>query len=811
MSTPNESSPVTLDDIMQAITTLSNDLHATKLRVAELTTSKQPRMEDRPRQPGWRPPPSRTTPPAFDPAPRMRVDAPRFSGMINDGAVQVLLDGGSTHNFIHPDVAERLALSLHPVSPFRVYVGNGDSLRCTYSCPQTPLSLQGHCFNVDLYLLEIHGQDVVLGVQWLQTLGKVAHDYSQMTMEFSWKGGTVTLRGDQPHPRPLSYSQFCTLVATAGAGEVFELLLSDAQPPSSTTGDIVFPGDLPEPICLVLEHHTAVFGLPPGYAAIAAPLTDLLKKDGFVWGPAADDAFARLKLAMTTAPVLHLPDFSLPFYVETDASSTGIGAVLMQRGHPLAFFSKKLGPKRQAASTYHKELYAIVEAIQKWRQYLLGREFIIRTNQRSLKELLSQVVQTPEQQLYVRKLMGFKFRIEYKTGATNKAADALSRQTDEDDAAGFFMALAQPVPHLLRDLQRENETLPDLLALHREVTRRVASAEFSVHNGLLYYKTRLYISPTSPLRDILLTEFHATPTSGHQGAERTFRRIAQTEVLNRSLEQYLRAFTSERPRQWSRFLPWAELALNCSHHEGLRASPFQALYGRPPPSVFPTLSVRAKAAEVETLLRERAELLADLRANLIKMQQRMRSQANQHRRDVSFAVGDLVLLKLRPYRQHSVARPLSSKLARRYYGPFEVLERIDAVAYRLRLLEGCRIHDVFHVSLLKPFVARDGSTPTATLPADFFKGQPVSFPVVAISSRTVLVDGELQEQWLVRWTDGTDADATWEPVKDLVQHYPDLRLEDKVALESGGVDTGLDDQGIEHGDNEVPRRPRRLI
>ena len=143
------------------------------------------------------------------------------------------------------------------------------------------------------------------------------------------------------------------------------------------------------------------------YAMIAAPLTDLLKKDSFVWTDAATAAFNVLKTAMTTAPVLRLPDFSLPFCIETDALETGIGAVLLQSDHPLAFFSKKLGPRRKVASTYHKELYAIVEAVQKWRQYLLGREFIIRTDQKSLKELLQQVVQTPDQHLYVRKLMGF--------------------------------------------------------------------------------------------------------------------------------------------------------------------------------------------------------------------------------------------------------------------------------------------------------------------------------------------------------------------------------------------------------------------
>ena len=152
------------------------------------------------------------------------------------------------------------------------------------------------------------------------------------------------------------------------------------------------------------------------YALIAAPLTGLLKKDSFVWSPAAEQSFVDIKTAMTSAPVLRLPDFSRQFCVETDACDFGVGAVLLQDNHPLSFFSKNLGPRRRVASTYHKELYAVVEAVQQWRQYLLGREFIIRTDQKSLKELLQQVVQTTDQHLYVRKLMGYKFVIEYKKG-----------------------------------------------------------------------------------------------------------------------------------------------------------------------------------------------------------------------------------------------------------------------------------------------------------------------------------------------------------------------------------------------------------
>ncbi|XP_041995688.1 uncharacterized mitochondrial protein AtMg00860-like [Salvia splendens] len=81
------------------------------------------------------------------------------------------------------------------------------------------------------------------------------------------------------------------------------------------------------------------------YSIIVSPLIELLKKDGFVWSDGAKQSFEALKAAMCSTPVLRLPNFEVPFVVETDASDLGIGAVLLQDGHPLAYFSKKLGPR----------------------------------------------------------------------------------------------------------------------------------------------------------------------------------------------------------------------------------------------------------------------------------------------------------------------------------------------------------------------------------------------------------------------------------------------------------------------------------
>ena len=125
-----------------------------------------------------------------------------------------------------------------------------------------------------------------------------------------------------------------------------------------------------------------------GYGDITAPLTKLLQKNSFKWDEEATLAFENLKLAMTTIPVLALPDWSLPFMVETNASGSGLGAVLSQNGHLIAFFSQKLSPRAQSKSIYERELMAVVLSVQKWRHYLLERKFTIMSDQKALKFLL---------------------------------------------------------------------------------------------------------------------------------------------------------------------------------------------------------------------------------------------------------------------------------------------------------------------------------------------------------------------------------------------------------------------------------------
>lgn len=119
-------------------------------------------------------------------------------------------------------------------------------------------------------------------------------------------------------------------------------------------------------------------------------LTRVMTHEPFKWSSTAQTTFDTLKAALTMTLVLLLPDFTLPFTLETDASGVRMGTVLSKNGHPIAFFGKKFSPKLLRASTYVQELFAITITIKKWRHYLLGHHFTIIIDHRSLKELLTQ-------------------------------------------------------------------------------------------------------------------------------------------------------------------------------------------------------------------------------------------------------------------------------------------------------------------------------------------------------------------------------------------------------------------------------------
>nr|GEV56887.1 reverse transcriptase domain-containing protein [Tanacetum cinerariifolium] len=218
-----------------------------------------------------------------------------------------------------------------------------------------------------------------------------------------------------------------------------------------------------------------------------------------------------------------------------------------------------------------------------------------------------------------------------------------------------------------------------------------------------------------------------------------------------------------------------------SYHSSIKMSPFQALYGRMPLTVVPYPPGASKVAVAEDSLMERDELLRQLKSNLLAAKEHMELKANKRRREVEFQVGDMVLVKLQRYRQLTLAKRLSNKLAKRYYGPYEMVERIGKVAYRLALPATSKIHPVFQVSILKAFLGK-GDEAVTELPEEVQDGRPREHPVAVYDSREVLQNGKAIRQVLVQWDNGSPEEATWECLSDFQNAYPDYNLEDMVVF-----------------------------
>lgn len=653
------------------------------------------------------------------------------------------------------------------------------------------------------------------------------------------------------------------------------------------------------------------------FGVISRPLTDMLKKGVvFSWTSIVATAFATLKHALLSAPVLILADFSKRFVVETDASATGIGAVLMQQGHPVAYLSKALCARNMGLSAYEKECLALLLAVDHWRPYLQHAEFTICTDQRSLLHLTDQRLNTPIQQRAFTKMLGLQFQIQYKQGVSNRAADALSRRAHPpvDD----LLALSVCRPAWLEAIAHSYHNDPDTQHL---LTRLVAGdkdlADYSLTDGIICYQGRIWLGANHDSQWQLIRALHDSAVGGHSGFHATYHRVrrlfawtglkelvrkfvrecltcqqakterapptgllqplpipaqawavvsldfieglprsanhdtilvvvdkftkyshfiplhhpftsltvakaymthvyklhglpqaiisdrdriftstlwqelfklsktelrlsssyhpqtdGQTERVNQCLEAYLRCSVHACPRNWFHWLHLAEYWYNTSFHSSLGTTPFQALYGHLPREFGLPQPDACRAPDLASWLREREIMRSLLHQQLLRAQQRMKHQADKHRVERSFNVGDAVFLRIQPYIQTSVAERVNQKLPFRYFGPYTVLQRVGSLAYKLDLPKGAKIHDVVHVSQLKKVVSAD--TPVSPdLPTEISVLQDTAVPLVVLGRKWVCQGSVLRSWVLICWEGLPVTMATWEDENLLRRQHPD--------------------------------------
>jgi len=209
----------------------------------------------------------------------------------------------------------------------------------------------------------------------------------------------------------------------------------------------------------------------------------------------------------------------------------------------------------------------------------------------------------------------------------------------------------------------------------------------------------------------------------------------QTEIVNKALQQYLRCFVHQQPKQWGKYLPWIEWHYNTTTHDSTGFSPFQVVFGKPPPTLQQYVEGSSTTEAVQSELMTRDAILHKLKQKLRKAQETMKEFADKRRIPYPFKMGDLVFVKLQPHRQVYVAGHRVNKLAKRYYGPFQILCSIGDVAFQLALPATSRIHPVFHASQLKPCFGE--TLPSLDLPPTSINNQPILVPTAIVAHQTV--------------------------------------------------------------------------
>jgi hypothetical protein len=582
--------------------------------------------------------------------------------------------------------------------------------------------------------------------------------------------------------------------------------------------------------------------------------------------------------------------------------------VLQQDGHPIAYISKPLSLCNQGLTVYEKEYLAILLAVDSWRHYLLQAEFFIHTDHQSLIHLNEQRLHTAWQQKVFSRLLGLQYKILYRKGLDNGAADALSRRTHHAQLMAISSVKHQWLEAVVLSYQ-DNVVATKLLS--QLATQPDSVPRYSLLQGVIHYRDRVWLGSSKTIQQQVLEAFHSSPVGGHSGAPATYCRLkrffywpgmkedvwafvrhcsvclqakpdharypgllqplpvpsssweiismdfieglpvsnsanailvvvdkfskfahfialkhpftaqsvaqlfldnvfrlhglpksiisdrdkiftstfwktlfkatgttlclsssyhpqtdGQTERVNQCLETFLRCFVHSCPTQWRKWLTLAEYWYNTSFHSSLGQSPFEVLYGCTPRHMGLDLDSMTPVPELHSWLSNRALMQDVIRQHLLRAQDRMKRQADKGRSEREFSVGDKVFLKLQPYVQSSLMRRANNKLSFRFFGPFTVIEKLGAVAYKLDLPSSSAIHPVFHVSQLK--LSPGDQQVSSVLPPDM---QAFQVPVRVLQRRWS--DGDhAAEQGLIQWSNSPPELATWEPLAPLRQQFP---------------------------------------
>ncbi|GJY49732.1 putative reverse transcriptase domain-containing protein, partial [Tanacetum coccineum] len=434
------------------------------------------------------------------------------------------------------------------------------------------------------------------------------------------------------------------------------------------------------------------------------------KKIKFVCGDKQESAFQLLKQKLCSAPILALPEENEDFSTYCDASKKGLGAVLMQREKLIAYASRQLKIHEKNYTTHDLELGAVVFALKIWRHYLYGTKCMVFTNHKSLQHILDQKKLNMRQRRWLELLNDYDCDICYHLGKANVVADALSRKEREPPlrVRALVMTIGLDLPKQILNAQIEarkpenikNEDVGGMLVENSKDPEKFRMEKLEPRaDGTLCFNGRSWLPCYGGLRTVIMHESHKSKYSIHLGSDKMYQDLkklyrwpnmkaniatyvtkcltcakkalgtsldmsttyhpetdGQSKRTIQTLKDMQRACVIDFEKSWVNQLSLVEFSYNNSYHASIKATPFEALYGRKCRSPVCWAEVGEK------------------------------SYADLKHKSMEFQIGDKVMLRVSPWK--GVVRfGKRGKLNPRYVGPFKVLERVGSVSYKLEIPE----------------------------------------------------------------------------------------------------------------------------
>ncbi|GKC72174.1 putative reverse transcriptase domain-containing protein, partial [Tanacetum coccineum] len=465
--------------------------------------------------------------------------------------------------------------------------------------------------------------------------------------------------------------------------------------------------------------------------------------------------FSKIAKCLTILTQKSLLDGPEDFVVYCDASGIGLGSVLMQRGKVIAYASRQLKNHEKNYTTHDLELGAVVFALKIWRHYLYRTKSI---------ELFSD----------------YDCEIRYHPVKANVVADALSRK--ERVKPKRVRAMNMTLQSSIKDnriwvpLKGEVRTL---------IMDEAHKLKYSIHQGAdkMYYDLRDRYWWPGMKKDIAeyvskcLTCLKVK--AEHQRPYGLLQQLkiptdGQSERTIQTSEDMLRACVLDFKGSWDAHLSLVEFSYNNSYHSSMRCASFEALYGRKCRS--PIMWARVGEGQLigPALVQETIEKISQIKDRLKTERDRQKSYADKRRKPLEFSVGDYVLLKVSPWK--GVVRfGKKGKLAPRFVGPFEIIEKVGPIAYILDLpKELIGVHDTFHVSNLKKYLA----DPTLQVPLDEIR---IDAKLNFVEEPLEILEREFKKLKRsrvaivkVRWNSKRGPEFTWEHEDQMKLKYPHL-------------------------------------